>query len=144
MLIRMATGSDADRIASLMGQLGYDASLQLIEQKFKAFADSANDAVFLAMEGGNDSHVAGCLSAHMLELFHIHGKLGRITSLVVDANMRRAGVGKALIEHSTKYFATTAVSALRSTAGTTGPPHTRSISQWVSPRTNDVSSCGSD
>lgn len=87
-----------------MGQLGYEAGPQLIEKKLAAFTDSANDAVFLAMCGEDSQHVAGCLSAHMLELFHVYGKLGRITSLVVEANMRRAGVGKALIAHSTNYF----------------------------------------
>lgn len=102
--VRKATRTDARAIAGLMRQLGYDASPRLIEQKLKAFEDSDHDAVFLAMGGEGDKTVAGCLSAHMLELFHTDGKLGRITSLIVDANMRRAGVGRALIERSTKYF----------------------------------------
>lgn len=104
MFVRKATREDACMIAGLMTQLGYDASPQLIEQKLAVLAGSANDAVFVATHSQDSKHIAGCLSAHMLELFHVPGKLGRITSLVVDANMRRAGVGKALIEYSTKYF----------------------------------------
>ena len=101
MLVRHATISDTDALSDLMAQLGYPASPDLLRQKLTLLSQSANDAVFIAT---NDTGVAGCLSAHMLELFHVSGKLGRITSLVVDAESRRTGVGRLLIEQSTDFF----------------------------------------
>ena len=51
-----------------------------------------------------DERIVGCLSAHAHELFHVPGRLGRITSMVVDANARGHGVGRALVDRAMAFF----------------------------------------
>ena len=51
-----------------------------------------------------DDWIAGCLSAHAHELFHVPGGRGRITSMVVDADVRGHGVGGALIDRAMVFF----------------------------------------
>ncbi|WP_208392673.1 GNAT family N-acetyltransferase [Luteibacter anthropi] len=99
--IRAATDADASAIALLMRQLGYEASEDLIADKLSLFSHSDSDIVFLATI---DQRVAGCLSAHVLELFHAAGRLGRITSLVVDADARGTGIGQALVDRAMLFF----------------------------------------
>jgi GNAT superfamily N-acetyltransferase len=48
--------------------------------------------------------VVGLASLHILELFHEAGRLGRITSFVVDVNSRKQGVGKALVAAADEFF----------------------------------------
>ncbi|WP_448955653.1 GNAT family N-acetyltransferase [Labrys neptuniae] len=101
MLIREATSADAPAIAGLMDELGYHAGPALIIEKLDTLARSGSDAVFLACDA---EHVFGCLSAHIMELFHAPGRAGRITALVVDAKARGRGAGRALIERACGYF----------------------------------------
>jgi GNAT superfamily N-acetyltransferase len=46
----------------------------------------------------------GVISLHTLELFHCRGRLGRITSLVVEEKHRGAGIGRLLIQAADEYF----------------------------------------
>jgi ribosomal protein S18 acetylase RimI-like enzyme len=101
MLIRTAKDADAAAIADLMEQLGYAAGADLISNKLEVLSRSADEAVFVAVE---NERVIGCLSAHAHELFHTPGRLGRITALVVDADARGLGIGRALIGKATDYF----------------------------------------
>lgn len=101
MLIRHATDADAAAIAGLMEQLGYPAGADLIAFKLNVLSRSADEAVFLAIDA---DRIVGCLSGHVHDLFHVPGRLGRITSLVVDAGARGLGVGRALIDKSADYF----------------------------------------
>ncbi|HEY8099484.1 MAG TPA: GNAT family N-acetyltransferase [Burkholderiaceae bacterium] len=103
MNIEVITASldDVDDIASLLTELGYAVTADLIRDKLKAFEASEADAVLLARQG---AYVVGVVSLHMLELFHATGKLGRITSLVVSSAMRNQGVGSALIDAADRYF----------------------------------------
>jgi GNAT superfamily N-acetyltransferase len=101
MSIRIATSEDAEAIAELMMQLGYEASPAMIAGKLHFFAQSQYDEAFVATD---DNRPVGCISVHAHELFHTSGKLGRITSLVVDEDARIAGVGAALIEAAERFF----------------------------------------
>ena len=85
MYIWTATGADAAAIAGLTEQLGYSAGTKLIAHKLGVRARSADEAVFLAIDS---YRVIGCLKAHVHELFHALGRLGRITALVIDDKAR--------------------------------------------------------
>ncbi|WP_235195286.1 GNAT family N-acetyltransferase [Pseudomonas brassicacearum] len=57
--------------------------------------------MLLAQDGEN---IVGVISLHVLELFHQPGRLGRITSLVVDDNFRGQGVGAKLVAAADAFF----------------------------------------
>ena len=101
MFVRRACLSDASEISRLMGQLGYTASPDLVARKIGLFDGSKDDAVFVAELGGA---LVGCLGAHAFELFHAEGRFGRITAVVVDENVRGAGVGRTLVESAVAFF----------------------------------------
>ncbi len=93
--------SDADAIAGLMDQLGYHAGPELIAAKLDVLSRSADDAVFVLVDG---EQIVGVLSGHCHELFHVSGRLGRITSLVVDATFRGLGYGCLLVDKAIAFF----------------------------------------
>lgn len=101
LLIRQAVVADALRIVELMQQLGYDITIELMQTKLALLSDSPHDAVFVAEAGGS---VTGVISLHVTELFHTAGRLGRITSLVIDSNHRGNGFGAALVAKADEYF----------------------------------------
>lgn len=86
--IRLAHLEDANAIAQLMLQLGYNSSSELIRNKLELLAKNPLDCVFVAQQG---EILAGVMSVHALELFHAPGRLGRITALVIDAAHRQQG-----------------------------------------------------
>ncbi|EJL01593.1 MULTISPECIES: GNAT family N-acetyltransferase [Pseudomonas] len=101
MKIRNALLTDAESVSKLLGQLGYQASPRLIRDKLEILGASTCDTVLLAQDGVN---VVGVISLHVLELFHQPGRLGRITSLVIDENYRGQGVGAMLVAAADAFF----------------------------------------
>lgn len=101
MLVRQAEVSDAERISTLMHQLGYQASPELIKRKLLVLENSANDLVLVADDDGS---VVGIVSLHAQEMFHQEGRLGRITSLVIDEHCRGEGVGALLVSEADQFF----------------------------------------
>ncbi|MGX7002466.1 GNAT family N-acetyltransferase [Caballeronia sp. KNU42] len=99
--IRAAEPKDSVSIAALMHQLGYGVTPEIIREKLSALVDSASDAAFVACE---DNIAIGCVSLHALPLFHMHGSLGRITSLIVDEEHRGRGIGQMLIQATERWF----------------------------------------
>jgi ribosomal protein S18 acetylase RimI-like enzyme len=102
MKVRKALLTDAESVSKLLNQLGYEASPKLIRDKLEALKLSACDTVLLAQDGEN---IVGVISLHVLELFHQPGRLGRITSLVVDDDFRGQGVGAMLVCAADAFFA---------------------------------------
>ncbi|WP_254608530.1 GNAT family N-acetyltransferase [Burkholderia lata] len=98
---REALRSDCTAIASLMHQLGYDATPALIHEKLQSLADQPHDRVCVATL---DGEVVGSISLHILPLFHAAGNLGRITSVVVDERHRGCGIGAALMAAAERWF----------------------------------------
>ena len=99
--VRSANADDAHAIAALMLQLGYEISCELVSRKVSRFSCSSDDAVFVAEL---DGLIVGVMSLHTLEMFHCDGRLGRITSLVIDGKHRGSGVGKLLVCAADEYF----------------------------------------
>ena len=110
---RPATQADAGQIASLLGQLGYPASSESVSAKLHLLAGNPHDAVFVAEIAGR---LAGVVSLHVLELFHAEGRLGRITSLVVDSAHRGKGTGRRLLQAADEYLSRVAASGAKSRA----------------------------
>lgn len=99
--IRQAHPADHIGIASLLRQLGYEASPALMLEKLEALHSSPTDSAFVAV---TPHALVGCISLHALPLFHAQGCLGRITSMVVDERYRGHGIGTALITQAERWF----------------------------------------
>jgi GNAT superfamily N-acetyltransferase len=90
----MARPDDAEGIQHLLRELGYPADLALIEERLQSVLKSEGDAVLVAEMSGKP---AGLASLHVFDLFHERGRIGRITSFVVDGSARRQGIGRLLL-----------------------------------------------
>ena len=101
MHILPATIQDADSIASLLHQLGYPATKALVENKLSTFAGRKTDIVLIAKE---EEIIEGVISLHVQDLFHQEGRLGRITSLVINDQRRGKGVGSMLVRAADEFF----------------------------------------
>jgi len=94
--IRCARTYDAAAIAALCGELGYPASRQQVVARLAAI-ESAASKVFVAENGNGEVvawlHVGFC--AHL-----VAEDEAEIFGLVVAANMRGQGIGRALVERA--------------------------------------------
>lgn len=112
--IRRAGPGDHDTIASLLHQLGYDVTPQQVAQRLAAMQDSPADLVLVATDG---AAVTGCIGLHILPMFHAAGRLGRITSLVVDERWRGRRIGSALLDAAAGWFAAQGCIKMEVTSG---------------------------
>ena len=87
-----AKPKDAEAIAALIGELGFEASTADVAKRMRALA-RAGEALLVAERGG----VIGCLSWHVTPVVHRPTPVGRVTMLVVTEKARRDGVGEALV-----------------------------------------------
>jgi GNAT superfamily N-acetyltransferase len=97
--IRLARASDADRIAHLTSQLGYEVSSSVVEARLRAIL-SRSDQQFLVAEENDDS--LGWLHAMVIACLET-GPFAMISGLVVDAAHRRQGIGRLLMQHAEKW-----------------------------------------
>lgn len=89
--IRTATLKDANPIASLLAQLGY----QTPADKLKRLLDPAHDsAIYVAVL---DNKVVGVMSLIYFDYLPSAERYCRIVTLVVDQALRGWGIGKALM-----------------------------------------------
>ena len=95
LVVRVAELSDSAAIASLMKELGYAVSPKLVQAKIAEYAANPSDLALVAEVSGE---VLGCVTGHIISLFHQPGACGRVTSLVIASNSRGVGVGKFLIK----------------------------------------------
>ena len=112
--IRRARPADCGHIAVLFGQLGYEATAAQLRDRLAALEPSTADLVLVAT---HDDVITGCISLHILPLFHAAGGLGRITSLVVDGHWRGRRIGAALMDAAGAWFAAQGCLKMEVTSG---------------------------
>jgi N-acetylglutamate synthase-like GNAT family acetyltransferase len=99
-IIREACLSDSAAIADLMGQLGYPTTAEIMSDRIKLYQqDRLHKALVAELEGV----VIGCVALAISERFHRVGRTMRIMGLIVDAEHRRQGAGKLLMESAEKF-----------------------------------------
>ena len=104
--IRAARESDAAELARLSGQLGYPADTALMRERLARIGVRTDHAVFVAesaaAESGRPPALLGWIHvAYGLRLES--GESGEIVGLVVDAGIRRSGVGRQLVEAAERW-----------------------------------------
>ena len=93
--IRPAADGDVDAIARLMGELGYAATPRQVRARLARVAGDEGYAAFVAVA---DGAVAGFIGLQRGWAYEHDRPFARIISLVVDARVRRRGVGARLVE----------------------------------------------
>ena len=113
--IREAQIDDADSIAKLLLQLGYETKSSDVRHMLLATNDVAsttNDEVYVCVFKGD---VVAVMSLIFFNYFPSAQKLCRITAIVVDDSLRGSGIGSHLIHHAKCVASTASCSVLEVT-----------------------------
>lgn len=92
--LRPATVHDAAEIARLVTELGHSATPAEVVQRWPTFQGSGNLAI---VAPGDAGWLLGLVTIHTMDVLHRAGLIGRISTMVVDARVRRSGIGRALV-----------------------------------------------
>src|SRR5205807_3090365 len=92
--IRAAEAADAEALADLMTQLGYETRASEMEMRMEAIRANKNYATFVAVSKGK---VCGMIGTFTCYTYEHNSPSARILALVVSEKMRGRGVGQALI-----------------------------------------------
>ena len=91
--IRAATADDAHELARLFTLLGHPTVASEVTARWQPWANQGNSAFVAARADGT---LAALATLHQTQALH-KPPVGRITALVVDANERGSGLGRALV-----------------------------------------------
>ncbi len=116
--IRTARASDADDVARLTAQLGYDSEVSSLEARLSRIL-SRSDQRFVVAAAGD--RIVGWLHAYVAEIIELE-PFFVIAGLVVDHDHRRQGIGALLVRHAEEWAQTRgcSVGRLWSSVGRTG------------------------
>jgi N-acetylglutamate synthase-like GNAT family acetyltransferase len=93
MIIRQGISADSPYIHKLLEQLGYpqqgDRVIEAIESYYQA------GYYLLVVEV--DNMIVGFASLHWFDMFHMRGKMGRITAICIQQELRSKGIGRTLL-----------------------------------------------
>lgn len=93
--LRAAAVADAPEIARLLTVLGHPTDTAQVATMWPAWAAEGNVALVAARPDGT---LCGLMTLRRSWVFHRKRAIGRITSLVVDEDVRSNGIGAALVE----------------------------------------------
>ena len=100
--IRAAEAADAEALADLMTQLGYETRASEMQMRMEAIRANKNYATFVAISKGK---VCGMIGTFTCYTYEHNSPSARILALVVSEKMRGRGVGRALIDAAEKDLA---------------------------------------
>lgn len=93
-IIRRAVELDAAELARLTSQLGYPASEAAIRTRLRRIIESSDDCVLVAE--GSVGELAGWIHGFLSQLLESDYRV-EIGGLLVDARLRRNGIGRQLV-----------------------------------------------
>lgn len=109
--IRLATRADGACLAELSTQLGYPSSSEEVDERLVKVLSSGGAAVFV---GEIDGRVTGWVEVHLRPPLVVDGgEEAEVMGLVVDAGMRRSGLGRKLMDEAARWAQTRGCSLLR-------------------------------
>jgi GNAT superfamily N-acetyltransferase len=117
--IRRVKLADAEAVAALSGQLGYEASPEELRQRIAKLADcTENQAVFVACMSGENTCLVGWIDVAIT--YHLQSApFVLIGGLVVQDGMRGLGIGRRLCEEAEAWTRTKGISIVRVTSRST-------------------------
>ena len=93
--IRLATLADAEPIARLVTDLGYQTSASEMSRRLDAILRDEDYVTFVAGEG---HQIVGFIGARVGPLYESDDRYGQIMALAVDPGHQRRGIGAALMQ----------------------------------------------
>jgi GNAT superfamily N-acetyltransferase len=100
-IVRAAEAGDANALAELMCQLGYETTANEMERRIVPILSNPSYATFVAARGGVICGMIGICFCHSYE--H-NDSGGRILALVVSETSRGHGIGRELIRAAEEWF----------------------------------------
>lgn len=100
--VRFAEASDAEALAKLMGELGYETRVSEMQMRLEAIANDPRYRTFIAVKDGK---VCGMIGTLAQASYEHNDPGGRILALVVATDARGYGVGRKLIAAAENDFA---------------------------------------
>jgi N-acetylglutamate synthase-like GNAT family acetyltransferase len=99
-IIRDAEPDDCQALARLLKELGYPQTHDRTRKRIKELSRRTKDRILVAQRKDD---IVGCLSLHIMPLFHTEGNMCRVTALVVSAAERGKYIGRRLMEMAEAY-----------------------------------------
>ena len=99
-IVRDAETDDIPAITALLTELGYPEEKSSLETRIKKMSKRINDRVLVAVR---EARVVGMLSLHIMPMFHLRGRVCRVTSLVVAKDFRNKYIGRRLMDMAEAY-----------------------------------------
>lgn len=93
--IREVDAEDSRAVQYLLSQLGYIFTVEEVQGRLNLLAGSGTDPVLLAVQ---DGAAVGLIALHFATMLQVREPVARVTALVVQDEVRGAGVGKLLID----------------------------------------------
>ena len=100
--IRVAEMNDAEALAELMCELGYETTKSQMQMRMERIAADERHRTFVAV---CDGRVCGMIGTVTYPSYEHSDSGGRILALAILSTMRRRGIGRALIAVAEKDFA---------------------------------------
>ena len=115
--IRQATTSDIPAMNELFRKdLGYEeCTMEIVEKQF-AGLDNSREAVFVAEEEDDSSHIAGVIHVEKYNVLYFP-TMANILGLAVAADFRRQGIGSALLKRAEEWARENGVCSMRLNSG---------------------------
>ena len=100
--VRRAEPGDVAGIAGLLGELGYPGQAAAVALRLERVLAS-RAAAFIADLGGS---AVGLCTIHLFDVIHEDAAVAMLSVLIVTADVRRAGVGRRLVEEAEQWART--------------------------------------
>ncbi|MFL5615473.1 MAG: GNAT family N-acetyltransferase [Gemmatimonadaceae bacterium] len=95
--VRDATLADVGTVAPLLGELGYPVDGETLAGRMRRMLTRDDQRILIA---GNETGALGLLALHVFPALAYDGNVALIMALVVTAQARGLGVGRALIDRA--------------------------------------------
>ncbi|HEX2763276.1 MAG TPA: GNAT family N-acetyltransferase [Allosphingosinicella sp.] len=117
--IREAKPRDAEAMSALLAELGFPAEPAELKRRLARLVKAGEPPLVAEREG-----VIGLLTWHVTPVLHRPNPVGRITTMVVAGDERRAGAGRALVEAAARRCAAKSCGLIEVTSNIDlGPAH---------------------